>query len=516
MLEYRQNPRNKMKFQPADKAQWNNTRSFFFPVLIASIFFVFTFSYFPFREKLQFDTDEGLNLMRSMLVVKGYPLYSEISSDQPPLFTLILGLVLRIAGFEVNPARMLVLLFSALLVWAGAQFLLLTSGKLSAILFLTLMLIVPRYLELSVSVMIGIPSIALALVSMTFIAFWHKNRKDLWLILSALSLVFSVLIKLFTGFLAPIVVIGLTISVYLNNRQAGFSWQTLRPALIWSVWFGELGLLLGLILVGPQNIMTIVSPHISADTAKEFQGGLFTLNTHLEAALPLIVFGLFGALVCTFKRNWLLLYPLAWAATAYILLSFHSPVFYHHQLLITIPITLLGAAGVGEGISSLFSIKKPVDLAKFQAVLAAVALIGYALSLIHYLPVLGEELMDSPRVSNFTIKATPGKLIVLHTMEEYADQTNWIVTDMPMYAFRAHLPVPPLLATFSAKRLVTGSLTEEDVIATMREYNPEQVLMARFVIPPLETYLAEHYKLVLSEEFFRLFIRNDLDPATIK
>jgi len=85
---------------------------------------------------------------------------------------------------------------------------------------------------------------------------------------------------------------------------------------------------------------------------------------------------------------------------------------------------------------------------------------------------------------------------------------------MPMYAFRVHRPVPPSLATFSSKRLATGSLTSEDILTAMREYRPEQVLMARFEIPALEAYLQENYTLILSVEFFRLFIRNDLKPAT--
>ncbi len=122
--------------------------------------------------------------------------------------------------------------------------------------------------------------------------------------------------------------------------------------------------------------------------------------------------------------------------------------------------------------------------------------------------------MDSPQISGFSLKATAGKLKVLRVMEEYVDQTNWIVTDMPMYAFRVHKPVPPNLATFSSKRLATGSLTEEDVLDAMREYRPEQVLMARFKIPSLEAYLQKNYTLVLSVEFFRLFVRNDLIPAT--
>jgi hypothetical protein len=97
-------------------------------------------------------------------------------------------------------------------------------------------------------------------------------------------------------------------------------------------------------------------------------------------------------------------------------------------------------------------------------------------------------------------------------MNEYVDQTNWIMTDMPMYAFRVHRPVPPALATFSSKRLATGSLTEEDILTAMREYAPEQVLMARFEIPSLEAYLEEHYTLILSVEYFRLFLRKDIQP----
>src|ERR671919_63713 len=106
-----------MRTQSSRKTWWSTWGNLLLPIVIALTFLVFTFSYYPFREKIQFDSDEGLNLMRSMLVVLGHPLYSEVSSDQPPLFTQLLGLVLRVVGLEVNPARFFVLLFSSLLVW---------------------------------------------------------------------------------------------------------------------------------------------------------------------------------------------------------------------------------------------------------------------------------------------------------------------------------------------------------------------------------------------------------------
>ena len=503
-----------MKTQSMNKTLWKSWGDFLLPIFLALVFFAFTFSYYPFREKLQFDSDEGLNLMRSMLVALGHPLYREVSSDQPPLFNQLLAILFRVTGFEVNPARVLVLLFSSLLVWAGAQFLQITSGKLAAIFFLPLVIMVPQFLRLSTSVMIGVPSIALSAVAMLFVVAWHPTKSSFWLVLSGFALALSVMIKLFTGFVAPIFLVGITASMYLDRRGQDFSWKILRPAFIWSVSFVSLLILLGFALVGLQNISAITSPHLTAPVTEELGGSGYTVNNHIRAAIPLLILGILGGVFSLFRRNWLMLYPLAWAVLAYVLFSFYSPVFYHHQLLITVPAAIIAAAAVGEGILLLSRLRSLSNLVRVQTLIGAVAVIGLILVFIHYWPTLDRDLMNSPRLSDFSLRATSGKLRVIRTMDEYVDQTNWIMTDMPMYAFRVARPVPPEVATFSSKRLATGSLTEEDILTAMREYQPEQVLMARFQIPGLEAYLQEHYTLILSVEFFRLFLRNDIQPVT--
>jgi len=490
--------------------RWSTMGNIVLPIALALIFLALTYSYYPFREKLQFDTDEGLNLMRSMLVSMGHPLYLEVSTDQPPLFTHILSLLFRVTGFEVNPARLLVLLFSTLLVWSAARFLQRTSGWIAALFFLSVILITPRYLDLSISVLIGLPSISLAVVSLLFVILWHQDKKTIWLVLSGITLALSVLIKLFTGYIAPILLIGITLSTYLDEHTRRLSWKTLRPALIWGTCFAGVGILLGLMLVGLKNVGAIIIPHIAASSSEEFQSSGNPLNSFLQPAIPLLILSALGVLLSLYKRNWFTLYPLSWAILSYILFSFHSPVFYHHQLMVTVPAALCAAMGLGDGILSLIHMRQASNLIRIQSLLGIVALIGFMFTFNYYFPELNKSLMDKPRLDGFTLKATAGKLKVLETMNQYADQTNWIVTDMPMYAFRVHKPVPPILATFSLKRLETGSLTEDDILTAMQEYEPEQVMMARFEIPRLETYLKEHYTLVLSVEFFRLFIRNDL------
>src|SRR5689334_10528963 len=218
----------------------------------------------------------------------------------------------------------------------------------------------------------------------------------------------------------------------------------------------------------------IIFPPLAAPATAVFQDPSYTINIHLQAAIPLLILGFLGALISIYRKNWLALYLLAWSVLAYILLRFYSPVFYHHQLLITIPVAMLAAAAVGEGILFPARLKTPSDLISFQSLLRAGAVIGFVLVFIDYVPLLDKELMNHPRITDFTLKASPGKLKVLRVMGAYADHTNWIMTDAPMYAFRIQRPVPPILATFSNKRLATGSLTTEDILTAMREYRPEQ------------------------------------------
>jgi hypothetical protein len=182
--------------------------------------------------------------------------------------------------------------------------------------------------------------------------------------------------------------------------------------------------------------------------------------------------------------------------------------------MITVPITILAAAAVGDGILSLVQAVRSSQIFRWETLFGVLAVTGFVLVAIYYVPTVDRELLNQPRFRASSLDATSGKLRVIDKMNEYRDQTHWIMTDLPMYAFRVHKPVPPILATISQKRLSTGSLTDTDILTAMDEYRPEQVLIARFTIPALEDYLQKNYTLIYSPEYFRLFLRNDLAPST--
>jgi hypothetical protein len=107
------------------------------------------------------------------------------------------------------------------------------------------------------------------------------------------------------------------------------------------------------------------------------------------------------------------------------------------------------------------------------------------------------------------LKDTSTEYRFMKRMERYSPETEWVVTDLPMYAFRVGLPVPPNLAVFTSKRVASGNIDEEAVIDTIKELKPRQVLMGRFQFPELEAYLMENYQLILSRGDQHLYLRVD-------
>ncbi|NUM46824.1 MAG: phospholipid carrier-dependent glycosyltransferase [Anaerolineales bacterium] len=485
----------------------------FHRLIVPVVFILLVFLFFPSRGKFELSSDEGINLIKALMVEKGYALYDEIWSDQPPLLTHLLALSLQLFGVKVAVARNVIFAISLGLVWAATEWMAMFWKRPYAYATALLFFLLPSYLSLSLSVMVGLPSIAFALFALFCLTLWHTQHRYLWLILSAILLSLAVLTKLMIGFLAPIFGVGLLIDAFFRFR-ATRKWQDLLiPAGVWSgVFVGLLGI--GLYtLVGFENMPQLLEDHLSA-TASAFYAADPTLNIHyhLRNAWPFLFLAGVGTLFAVRMRHWTTLYLTAWALTAYLLLLNHLPVWSHHPLYITVPGAMLGGIAVVEGLK-LFraSARTPVEL-KTLGGLRGVALLGtlyLALLIPQTEPFQVLSWPPTPKTTGLEVGARVER--VLATMSDYAPQTNWVFTDSPMFAFRARLAVPPELAVTTDKRIRTGLLTDAQILDIIIAYQPEQVLLGRFTLPGLDEYLAENYRIVArKEDFLILYIRNDL------
>jgi 4-amino-4-deoxy-L-arabinose transferase-like glycosyltransferase len=482
------------------------------PLVLPLLFFAAMFLFFPFRERFEFNTDEGLEGMKALLLARGHPLYTETWSDQPPLFTYILAVGIRFFGTDINAARVLVLLFSTALLAVAVLVLGRTWGGWHALAGVLLIFLLPYYTTLSVSVMVAVPVMTFAMLSLLALMAWHERRQDRWLFLSALALSLSILTKLFIAFLTPVFVLGLLLDERARLGKTHPWTKILRPALLWSLSFAFIILISGVVLVGSTGMRQLLSLPMSASANEAYLDLVHSkpVTYYLADSWPIFFLAVMGCHFVAFGRRWISFYLLAWAVFAFIMLTFYAPVWFHHQLLITIPAAMLAGIAVGEALRLLPKIVRTRPFLYWYAILTVFTLAGLVFTLVERLPV---TLPDFERPPVFITKAAHApwfEQMFLTKMTNHAPQTHWVVTTLTTYAFRTGLPVPPVLAVPSFKRIANGELTEEQIITIVDEYKPEQVLIRENEFPLLEKHLEAGYRLLLDDREKLLYLRNDL------
>jgi hypothetical protein len=204
-------------------------------------------------------------------------------------------------------------------------------------------------------------------------------------------------------------------------------------------------------------------------------------------------------------RRWISLYLVAWIVFGYVLLSHNTPVWYHHQLLVTIPAGILAAAAVGEAIQSFQEFFRTGKFRTVRIILSLAIFISFAYVLREHLASTIGEFYPQPILTYLTDPGFKSDDPILLDMQQDPPQSPWIVTDEPMYAFRSGMLVPPNLVVFSKKRLESGQLPIPEILDTLRSYKPEIVLLGRFDLPELDNYLNQHYKMIIDQSDERLF-----------
>jgi len=489
-------------------------KNLWWQILVPGLYFVLMYLFYPFRNVFWMDHDEGINLIKAQMVTKGFLLYKDIWNDQPPLFTYLLVGFFRLFGSRVNVGRVFVLLLACGLFFLILNYLRIVWGKWPALVGIALLILVPRFTDLSVSVMIGLPSIAFAMVSLVALVYWHKEHRYFWLIISALGLGASVMTKIFTGFLAPIFLLGILIDEYAMHR--GFSnWRKIIiPGLIWGGLFTIITVLPTLLIVGLGNLNQLIENHLNGSQVDIFRNDPTLTLTYvlIEARwiLLLAAIGIFNAVIC---KRWLILYPVAWMVTASVLLYRHVPIWDHQQLLITIPAVTLAAVAVGDAIGRMIELLRDKPRVRGMDFINLASLVVFAVFLLTRFPVTFSGFNTTPVFQGPSLREASTEVKILNIINQYAPETHWLVTDLPIYAFYTDLLVPPNLVVFSVKRVEMGILTEAEVLATIQELQPEQILFGRNIFPAVQHYVDDHYQVMHAREPLYLYLINELAPT---
>jgi PelA/Pel-15E family pectate lyase len=424
------------------------------PVLAAALYVAVISAVTEWWSVYQFNPDEGVNLMKAALVAEGFSLYSEIWNDQPPVFTLLLVPLQWLFPASVNAARALVLAFAALTVFCLFRIVRRADGRGAAWLAIVALAGERMFASTSVSVLIGLPAIALALAAMDQALAGARSGARLSFIAAGILFGLALQTKLFVALMLPALALAPFVDRWLPDLRR-------RAAIDLAVLAASIAATFSIIAVAFSEpiFAQLVAPHSEAAAVADYirRGGPLAVFDSLSPQWFLI-FAALGAVASLRSRRLVSAIPIVWLAVAGLVLVLHRPFWGHQAVLLQVPvawlcglaITTFGTAPARRWITA--------ALATFVIAVSATTLYSLGTS------VRGESggSLDSPLLSR--------------------DQGvgRWVVTDYLLDAYRANSLVPPELAVFTEKRLVTGNLTNETVAESINRYLPDEVLLRRF------------------------------------
>jgi 4-amino-4-deoxy-L-arabinose transferase-like glycosyltransferase len=455
-------------------------------------------SFLPLRTAVLIGADEGFEVAKATLCLKGYKLYTDIWNDQPPLHTFLLTQTMRRLSSTMLGPRLITSAFSLLLL--ASVFLLCwrVSGARVATIATLLLLASPSFLTLGSSCMLEIPALAPTLAALCVLALGHQSR---WLwaeVASGVLFGLALEIKLISLVLLPMA----ALLVWLNRRHDSFpGWSVTKSLLVLSV-----------VLVASTIATDVVASHgaylshFQQSWASHFGGtksheygspgdhrfNWAALLVNWDLTIPAVL----GVVISVrpVARSRSAVVPLIWLAYSFIIFGFHRPWWNYYYVHTAIPLCWCAALGL-EAVWA----QARWPQARFCCVALALYVQFAGAWMAGRLCLEIQSVRDSPQTYT---------CLFLNEIERYKPQTRWLYSEEPMYSFLTGIPLPPDLAVVVMKRFWSGEMTGTRLTEDLRSSKPELMLLRNDTNPrPFRELLDAEYQLTYIDADNRLYVR---------
>jgi hypothetical protein len=456
----------------------------------------------PLQTAILLGADEGFELAKASLCLRGYHLYTEIWNDQPPLHTFLVTKILKHISPSAAGPRILTGCFSALLLGSLFWIVLRVNGLFTAALATAFLLASPGFLLLGSSCMLEVPALAPAVAALAVLVVGSQTKFPLAVIAAGCLFgiaceikLISVVLLLLAGFI-----------IWVQDQRNNFPvWRSARS---WLIFCGSLAvstIAADLIASGGSYLA-----HFQQSWASHF-GGTKTLEygspndysfdwgallRNWDVTVPAVA----GAFVCFRRRSkdQMSLLPVAWLILTLTVFGIHRPWWRYYYVHTSIPICWCAAVGVAWLIQVARARRDRTLFVRLILYLLCAAAWMAALLMCARLYLQVASIRNSPQT--FTC-------LFLKDMERYKPQTHWLYTEEPVYSFHAGIPMPPDLAVLVLKRYWSGEMTNARLTADLRSFKPELILLRNDSNPrPFRDLINLEYQLIYMDDDNLLYV----------
>lgn len=426
--------------------------------------------------------DEGVHLESLLLLAQGYEPFAEIAAAQGPLhlhshlpFFLLFGQSLLAARLAVVSYSLLGLLG---VWWIGRQ----VAGPWAGLAALALLAVSPTYLRFSRQVLADVPALGPTILAFGAALAYRRGGRERWLVAAGVLLALGLLVK-------PLVVPAVPAVLAL-------AWPAARGR---SVWRGP-ALLAGAAAATVLLALLALEPRFVFEDVLSFRAGAreaygWSLSHNWELLVDKLdqeqpgffQLALVGAGLLATRPDRRATAALGlWALASLGLLLAHSPLRYHHMVILLPPLAILGGAAA-SGLHALLS--RVCRARRALAAASLAALVVYTSSV----PELARRdalLLRNVDAAGADSGEVDDELAAVERIRRLTRPDDFIVTDHPYLAFLAGRRVPPELVDPSEARLRSGDLTDAEVVALANAYAPELIVLWNGKLSRLPGFMA--------------------------
>lgn len=469
--------------------------------VLVSSYVAFVLLTVPLADAFQLGGDEHYECTKALLTSKGLLLYTQVWSDQPPLFTSLLAAACGAFECSLLVCRTVVLCFTMVLLTGFASLVAAAAGRAGVVCAFIVLCCAPMFHVLSVSVMQEVPAFSMAVVALWAGHKWAASDRPVWAFASGAALGLAAGLKLTSLMVAPALCVLVLSGKACKERCR--------------LWLAGCSFAAGCAAVGlwihgqyPQlDFATLLTQHLSPHVRQRALNGdgmtfsIRLFSTHLDAMLPAVVACVLHVLNRDVRP---ILVPATWLLSALIVHELNVPYWDFYYLHFAIPLAWLS----GCGFAAVFRQTREHAASLESPQLYQWAAWGGmgALLLAYMLVQGGVRVQASARRMDARVRV--GDLALVRELATYAPKARWIYTRATMYAFVTGLKVPPELAVVSFKRIASGSLDDDRILRIIRMYKPDLILVPSYEPSGDEwNELLSKYEASFAEDNLLLYVR---------
>ena len=168
--------------------------------------------------------------------------------------------------WSAHQGRIMVLLCSSVLLWALFEIVRSRWGFAAGLATAFMLMTSYRYLALSVGVMLGLPTLMFAVLSVYALSRWRDKPHAAWMIASGGLLAVSLCTKMLALPVVPLVFVAVLYCAWSQRAEGGATpdWRWFKPVLLWAAGAAGAGVAVVLLTIPLGDIGQLISPHLAA------------------------------------------------------------------------------------------------------------------------------------------------------------------------------------------------------------------------------------------------------------